>query len=459
MEDADWVWYGNYADEQSVLVVDSASPMGCMGFVGSDGDKEDFMVDNCNVEDLRSAARRTHAEAFLAQHFTHDADGLVQMLQHRLAAGDFAAQSFLLAIRQCMLERLCAERRSRGSVTEAIFTCSVLDDADSKFLTELLDWAFPALLLDHILVIPQEVLVFRSLQRKTALVINMGMDVTVLAAYEGFPIVECTRRSHNYPFRFDNPKLAESNPQISEFSVKPSKEDLQRCAAHWMQQTSIVELICGALRAAPIDCRSFLASNVVISARGSCSAQCTWFNECQECVAHMLRETLVDRFPCRVSVLVFSGDNEGLSSRGLIDFSRPSTHGHGASISRDQFESRMLAQRFPYVVPSNSAERRAHSQKRKAWSMVGVKLLPIQLCNLVHDFIPLLPEKYGMQPLPEPLSYSASSTHGSAEASEWHVLWARQAALLNSRCGLPADKTSPFAAGTLAIRLPGLQPT
>mmetsp|Transcript_8204 Transcript_8204/g.15504 ORF Transcript_8204/g.15504 Transcript_8204/m.15504 type:complete len:459 (+) Transcript_8204:112-1488(+) len=455
MEDADWVWYGNYEEEQSVLVVDSASPCGCMGFFGSDGDAVLHMVDDCTVEDLRAAAYRTRADAFLAQHFTHDAKAVVKLLLDRLAGGDLMAQSLLLAVRQCMLERLCYQMRCRGSVTEAVLTCSVLDDVDSKVLSDLLDWAFPALLLDHVLVIPQEVLVFRSLQRKTALVINMGMDLTVFAVYEGFPIVECTRRSRNCPFHWSSAAFVDSDPQALEGSTKQSNKLLKECAAQWVQQTGIEELVCGALKTAPIDCRSLLVDNVVISARGSCSAQHICFDECQRCVADILKEALVDRFPCRASVHVLP-DNGALSSRGLLDFARPTRHGHGASISRDQFESRMLAKLNSYIVPSDSTESRAYSKKRNAWSKVGVKRLPIQLCKLVHDFIPMLPEKYGMQPSRELLSSSTCSMHGNDEASEWYELWAHQAAFLNSRCEFRAHKSSPLAAGTVAIRLPGL---
>ena len=126
-----------------------------------------------------------------------------------------------------------------------LFTCSACDDSESKHVRDIMAMAFAPdsdLGISHVDIVPQEILMLYSSGRTTGLVVNLGVDVTIVGVYEGHLLGETVRRA---------PMVASEDVYIAD-------------AAKWEERTQLAGLVSEALEAAPVDVRRDLAGNIVV---------------------------------------------------------------------------------------------------------------------------------------------------------------------------------------------------
>ena len=132
-----------------------------------------------------------------------------------------------------------------------LFTCSACDDSESKHVLNIMGMVFAPegdqgdlgdLGISHIDIVPQEILMLYNSGRTTGLVVNLGVDVTIVGVYEGHVLGETVRRA---------PMVASEDVYVAD-------------AAKWEERTQLAALVSEALEAAPVDVRRDLAGNVVV---------------------------------------------------------------------------------------------------------------------------------------------------------------------------------------------------
>ena len=126
-----------------------------------------------------------------------------------------------------------------------LFTCSACDDSESFIVRDIMAMAFAPdsnLGISHVDIVPQEILMLYSSGRTTGLVVNLGVDITIVGIYEGHLLGETVRRA---------PMVAFEDVYIAD-------------AAKWEEQTQLAALVSEALEAAPIDVRRDLAGSIVV---------------------------------------------------------------------------------------------------------------------------------------------------------------------------------------------------
>uniref|UniRef100_A0A7S2E3G8 Actin-related protein 8 n=1 Tax=Haptolina brevifila TaxID=156173 RepID=A0A7S2E3G8_9EUKA len=125
----------------------------------------------------------------------------------------------------------------------ALFTCSVCDDSESKHVRDVLSTVLaPDSGVSYLDIVPQEILIMYANGRTTGLVVNLGLDVTVMGMYEGHVLGETVRRA---------PMVASEDAFLAD-------------AAKWEQRMQLAALVSEALEAAPVDVRCDLATNILV---------------------------------------------------------------------------------------------------------------------------------------------------------------------------------------------------
>ena len=126
----------------------------------------------------------------------------------------------------------------------AVFTCSVCDDSESQHVRDILSLVFGPnnFGISYLDIVPQELLILYANGRTTGLVVNLGLDITVMGVYEGHLLGETVRRI----------------PMVA------SEDAFLASAATWERQMRLGTLVAEALEAAPLDTRRDLAANIIV---------------------------------------------------------------------------------------------------------------------------------------------------------------------------------------------------
>lgn len=129
----------------------------------------------------------------------------------------------------------------------AVFTCSVCDDSESKHVQSILEAVFSpdssfSLGVSWLDIVPQELLIVYASGQLTGLVVNLGLDITILGIYEGHILGETVRRV---------PMVVSEDAYLAD-------------AAAWERRMRLATLVMEALEAAPVDVRRTLSKNVLL---------------------------------------------------------------------------------------------------------------------------------------------------------------------------------------------------
>lgn len=442
MDDFYWGFYGQ-AEESIRVVVDTGRLGWKMGFCeDEDAPNQWIGIESCTLEDIQEAARQEGLEDMVMNNSGGAPKDIVVAIQKRALKGNLRAQLLLKSISQHMLSELCAKEslQSNRSVRDALFTCSIWDDVDSFSVSGLLEWAFPALGLDRAWVIPQERLVMHALDKTTGLVVNLGTEITMFASYEGIQLPECVRRSPNLHVETDadgRVVLENHRGRLCLGALRTTAEEgstsLRQVMTSWVRETGVAGLIALALADAPLDCRCSLAGNIFLSGGGGTALLGVSDSEYQHCLRDVLQKALASALPdalARKAVVHLPQGMASLAVIGGFSIAKLPTIGHTTCILRDDFDSRMFFSLGSFLVPSERGDSKTAFQRRQAWMMANALggTLPEPVFELVHSYIPILPEARALRK-PSEDEYELASECSSGVAGEtvewWHDNWAR----------------------------------